>query len=82
MSFERFLNDASRLLWQHPILFGVLAVVLLFLVYKNQKASFKLMILLLALAAFFYAVGLFSDVFSTGSKNRDQMINKSRNMIE
>ena len=82
MSFERFLNDALTLFWQYPVLFGILAVVLLFIMYKNQKASFKFIILLLVLVAFFYAVGLFSDFFSTGSKNRDQMINKTKNMIE
>ena len=79
---DRLLNDAMGIYYQYPIAVAVGAVILLFLIYKNQKASFKFAILLLVLGAFFYAVTLFGDVFSTGVKNRDQMVHKTQRMMK
>ncbi len=82
MNLDRLLNDAFGIYHQYPIVVASVAVVLIFLVYKNVKASFKIVLLFLFLAAFFYAISLFGDVFSTGAKNRDQMINKTRKLID
>ncbi|MCF6178136.1 MAG: hypothetical protein L3J63_01935 [Geopsychrobacter sp.] len=82
MNVDNLFNFALNFFHQYPIPVALGALVLCFIVIKSLKASFKLAILLLVLAAFFYAISLFSGVLSTGTKNADQMIQKSRNVID
>lgn len=82
MNFDSLVSHVINFYHQYPLVVAAITIVLLFVVYKKTKASLKFALLLLVLAAFFYAIGLFSDVFSTGAKNKDQMIQKTRKLID
>jgi hypothetical protein len=82
MNFDSLLNSAFNLVHQYSILAAATGVLLLFIAWKNPKATFKFVIFLLFLSAFFYAVSLFSGVTSLGSKNKDQMINQTGKQLE
>jgi uncharacterized membrane protein len=77
MNFASLGNYALNFYNQHPLMVVAAAIVLLCIACKMPKASFKFTILLLFMAAIFYAIGLFRDTLSTGTQNADQMINKT-----
>ena len=78
MHFDSIESYAHSLYSQYPAVAAVVALVLLLIICKNPKKSFKLALLLIFIAAFFYAVGLFRDLVSTGIQNKDQMIHKTK----
>jgi len=82
MTLDSLLESALDLYRQFPLPVALGAIALLFMAIKCLKASLKWGLLLLVLAAFFYAISLFSGVLSTGTRNADQMINKSRNLTD
>ena len=80
MNFDRLMDYAHSLYNQYPVVIAVIALVLLFVACKKPKESFKFALLLLVMAAFFYAIGLFRDTLSTGTQNKDQMIHKTKGL--
>lgn len=82
MNFDSLVDDLISFYHQYPLVVAAIAIVLLFVVYKKTKASLKIALLLLFIAAFFYTISLFGDVFSIGAKSKDQMIQKSRKLID
>lgn len=82
MNIDNLLETLLGIFHQYSLLVTFVGVIVLFIVYKNPKASFKFGIFLLFMAAAFYAVSLFSNVFETGSRNKDQMINKTRKLVD
>ncbi len=80
MNFDTIESYAHSLYNQYPAVIAVVALILLVIIYKNPKKSFKFALLLLCIAAFIYTVGLFRDLVSTGTQNKDQMIHKTELM--
>ncbi len=82
MNLENLLNNAHSIFNQYPIVLAVIAIVLLLIAYKNPKESFKFALFLLFIAVLFYAISLFGEALSTGSKNKDQMIYKTKKLVD
>jgi len=82
MDFTSLIDNAHRLCNQYPIVAAVLLLVLLFMAYKKPKESFKFALLLLFMAAVFYAIGLFRDTLATGTRNKDRMIQQTKGLDE
>ncbi|WP_020677544.1 hypothetical protein [Geopsychrobacter electrodiphilus] len=78
MDLDKLVNRLFGLYHQYPVVLAVVALILLFIAWKNPKSSFKFVLLLLFLAAFFYAVSLFRETLSVGTQNTHQMINNSK----
>ncbi len=77
MNFDSIESYAHSLYNQYPFVIAVVVLILLVIIYKYPKKSLKLALLFLIMAAFLYAVGLFRDLVSTGTQNKDQMIHKT-----
>ena len=82
MNFASLVDYASNVYNQYPLVVVAVAIVLLFMAYKKPKESFKFALMLLFIAAVFFAIGLIRDTLSTGTQNKDQMINKSRSLSD
>lgn len=80
MNFDSLIDYAFRWYHQYPVVAAALAILLLIVAYKKPKGSFKFALLLLCIAAFLYAIGLFMDTLSLGTKGKDQMIHKTRSL--
>jgi integral membrane sensor domain MASE1 len=82
MNLDKLVNHMLGLYHQYPIILAGVALILLVIVWKNPKSSFKFALLLVFLAAFFYAVSLFRGTLSVGTQNAHQMINKSKGQAQ
>ena len=82
MNFDSLMDYAINFHNQYPLVVVAVAIVLLFMAYKRPKESFKFTLMLLFIAAVFYAIGLIRDTLSTGTQSKDQMINKSRSLSD
>ena len=82
MNFASLVDYAINVYNQYPLVVLAVAIGLLFMAYKKPKESFKFALMLLFIAAVFYAIGLIRDTLSTGTQNKDQMINKSRSLSD
>ena len=82
MNFASLMDYAFNFFNQYPLVVVAVAIVLLFMAYKKPKDSFKFALMLLFIAAVFYTIGLIRGTLSTGTQNKDQMINKSRSLSD
>ena len=78
MNFDTIESYAHSLYNQYPVAIAIVVLILLVIIYKSPKKSFKFALLLLCIVAFFYTVGLFRGLVSTGIQNKGQMIHKSK----
>jgi hypothetical protein len=78
MNFDIFADYVLSFYSQYPFMVGAFAIALLFMVYKKPKESFKLALLLLFMAAVFYALGLLQETLSTGTQSTNEGIQRSR----
>jgi len=78
MNFDIFANYALSFYSQYPFVVGAIAIALLFMVYKKPKESFKLALLLLFMAAVFYALGLFQETLSSGTQSKNEGLQRSK----
>jgi len=77
MTVAPLFNQALNFYQQYPLLVVGLAVILLFLIYRNPKESFKFMLFLLVMAAVIYAIGMFGETVNLGADSKQQMIHKT-----
>jgi multisubunit Na+/H+ antiporter MnhB subunit len=80
MSFATLADYAFDFYRSYPFVVAAIAIVLLFIAYRRPKESFKFALLLLVMAAVFYALGLLRDTLSTGLQNTNEGIQKSKNL--
>ena len=78
--FENIVQYAVGFYHEYSIVVIVIGVVLLIIAYNKPKASFKFVIFIVIMACVLYAVGLFGDSVDIGKKNKDQMVNKTKNL--
>ena len=82
MSFESASEFAIGFYHEYSIVVIIIAVILLIIAYNKPKESFKFLLFLVFMAAVFYTVGLIGDSIKTGSKNKDQMVNKTKGLVD
>ncbi len=80
--FAEHLHNTIVLLKSNPALAFVLAGVILALFYFKPKEMGKLVLFGLFIIVVFYFITLFAEMLDVGSKQKDQMIYKSRNVID
>jgi uncharacterized membrane protein len=78
---NEYLQTARTFLSSNPIIAVVIGVILIVLFYSQPKEMFKLAVFGLFLAVVFYVITLLAGTVDTGSKQKDQMIYKSRDVI-
>ena len=82
MNFTTLADYVLSFSSRYPYAVAAIAVILLFIVYRKPKESFKFVVFLLFMAAVFYALSLFRDTLSTGTQNAHEGIQKSTNLKE
>jgi len=80
--FAEHLHNTIVLLKSNPLFAFALAGVILALFYFRPKEIGKLVLLGLFIIVIFYFITLFAEMLDVGSKQKDQMIYKSRNVID
>ena len=80
--FQEHLQTIIELLKDNPVVAIIVAGVLLVLLYTRPKQVFKIVCLCLAFFAFIYAAGLLFGTLESGSKQKDEMIHKTRQAID
>ena len=78
---NEYLQSARAFLYTNPIVAVVISVILVTLIFSRPKEMFKLVAFGLFIAVVFYFITLFAGTLSTGSKQKDQMIYKSKDVI-
>lgn len=78
---EEQLHNLLALLRGNPAVAVVAAGIVAALCYFKPREMLKLALFGLFIMAIFYFVGLFAGTVNTGSKQKDQMIYKSRDVI-
>ncbi len=76
--FEQYLQNAVDLLRDNPIVAAGIAVTVAAFFYFKPKETFKLVVFCVFIIAVFYCITLFAGTLSTGAKQKDQMIYKTR----
>jgi len=80
--FAEHLHNTIVLLKSNPLFAFALAGVILALFYFRPKEMGKLVLFGLFIIVIFYFITLFAEMLDVGSKQKDQMIYKSRNVID
>jgi K+-sensing histidine kinase KdpD len=80
--FQHHLQTIIALLKDNPVLAIIVAGIVLILFYTRPKQVFKIVCLCLVFFAFIYAAGLLFGTLESGSKQKDEMIHKTRQAIE
>ncbi len=80
--FAEHLHNTIVLLMSNPLFAFALAGVILALFYFRPKEMGKLVLFGLFIIVIFYFITLFAEMLDVGSKQKDQMIYKSRNVID
>ena len=80
--FDNLVQYAVGFYHEYSIVVIVIGVVLLIIAYNKPKASFKFAIFIVIMACVLYAVGLFGKSVDIGTKNKDQIINKTKNLAD
>lgn len=80
MSFDILADYSLNFYSNYPLVVVAFAIILLFVVSKKPRESFKFAIFLLFMAAVFYALGLFRDTLSTGTQSTNEGIHNSKNL--
>jgi hypothetical protein len=78
MNIDTLLTYGFDLYTDYQILVVVVTLVLLWIAYKNPQKSFKFVLFLVVLAAFFYAISLFRGTVMTGTQNAQELIRNSK----
>ena len=78
---ENQLNNLLVFLQTNPIIAVVAGVIVVALFYAKPKEMFKLVAFILFIMVVFYFITLFAGTVTSGSKQKDQMIYKSRDVI-
>ena len=76
-----YLQIARAFLYSNPMIAGIIGGSVVVLFYCKPKEMFKLVALCLVIAVVFYFLSLFAGTVSTGAKQKDQMIYKSRDVV-
>ena len=82
MLFDRIANFTVNFYHEYPIAVWVLAVVALVVAWRKPKESFKFAVFLVIMFCVIYAVGLFGETVSTGSRNKQDAVQKSRDLAD
>ncbi len=75
---EEQLRNILVFLQTNPIVAVVIGAVILLLFYSKPKEMFKLVGFCLFIVVVFYFITLFASTVGTGSKQKDQMIYKTK----
>ena len=78
---EEQLQNLIFFLQAKPIIAAAIGAVILILFYLIPKGMFKIAAFCLFIVIVFYFIGLFSGAVNTGSKQKDQMIYKTREAL-
>ncbi|MGK2907674.1 MAG: hypothetical protein ACSLFH_15230 [Desulfuromonadales bacterium] len=78
---NEYLQAAGTFLHTNPIIAVLIGVIVVVLFYSQPKEMFKLAAFVLFIAVVFYVITLLAGTVNTGSKQKDQMIYKSRDVI-
>jgi 4-hydroxybenzoate polyprenyltransferase len=80
--FEAQLQNILAFLQTNPVIAVAIGAVVVVLFYSKTKEMCKLVGFCLFIAVVFYFLTLLAGTVSTGSKHKDQMIYKSKDVIE
>jgi hypothetical protein len=80
--FEEYLNRTLALLTSNPLIAAAIGLVVVFLLIKRASDVFKLLGLGVLLVVLFYVVTLLVGTVGSGSKQKDEMIYKTRRAID
>ena len=80
--FDSLINFAVNFYHEYSIVVIVVGVILLIIAYNKPKESFKFAIFLVIMACVIYAVDLFGESVDVGKKNKDQMIEKTKGLVD
>ncbi len=80
--FEAQLQNILAFLQTNPVIAVAIGAVVVVLFYSKTKEMCKLVGFCLFIAVVFYFLTLLAETVSTGSKHKDQMIYKSKDVIE
>ena len=78
---SEYLQTARAFLSTNPVIAILIGAILVLLFFSRPKQMFKLAAFILFITVVFYFITLFADTVSTGSKQKDQMIYKSKDVI-
>ena len=78
--FDSIVQFAVSFYHEYSIVVIVVGVILLVIAYNKPKESFKFAIFLVIMACVIYAIDLFGDSVDIGTKNKDQMIQKTKGL--
>lgn len=78
---EEQLQSALALLKGNPVVAMGLVGVVVVLFYFKPKEMFKLVLFCLFIVVTYYFISMFAGTVFTGSKQKDQMIYKSKDLI-
>jgi hypothetical protein len=79
---EEQLQNILNFLHTNPIVAVAIGGVVIVLFYSKPKEMFKLVGFCLFIVVVFYLLTFFAGTLTTGSKHKDQMIYKSKKVIE
>ena len=80
--FDSLINFAVNFYHEYSIVVIVVGVILLIIAYNKPKESFKFAIFLVIMACVIYAVDLFGESVDVVKKNKDQMIEKTKGLVD
>jgi cell division protein FtsW (lipid II flippase) len=80
--FEAHFKDLLILIQNNPGMALAVSGVVAALFYFKPKEMFKLLVFLLFIIVIFYFITLFAETLNTGSKQKDQMIYKSKGILD
>ena len=78
---EKLLQTVLAFLQTNPIIAVVIGAIVVSFFYFKPKEMFKLLAFGLFMAVTFYCLTLFMGTVSSGSKQKDQMIYKSKKVL-
>lgn len=82
MLVDRVTDFIVQLYNNYPLVIVAFAAVALVLTWKKPKECFKFAIFLVIMFCVIYAVGLFGDTISTGSRSKEDAVRKTRDMAD
>jgi cell division protein FtsW (lipid II flippase) len=82
MDIERYLNSAQHFFYTNTTLVIIVGVVLLIMTFLRPKDMFKLFAFCLFLMVAVYCISLFMGTIKSGSEQKDQMIYKTKDVVD
>lgn len=80
MTFSRLTDILIDLVQRYPLPAAAIALLLLLIAWRKPKETFKFAVFLLFMAAVFYAIGLFRDTLTSGTRSSNLGIEKSEKL--